>query len=213
MSNNTISTITNYLKYSIPECVDQCGCYPNINEILDAIYDDLDLHITQTQLMSILKQLQFTHYFKQCVTRISQDKGDKQMTNNRYWLSAVVRDENYCTGSANVEKPWLLSMCESFISLEKAQEALATIKDRYEVLNAWVDCIDDNEKTTTVFFENYIDVLGYVAYKQEKRRGLEVQAMQWCDRHDCAFNFMEDMYKFRCYSKTEGFIHKDLRNL
>ena len=70
-----------------------------------------------------------------------------------YWVSAIVRYKGD-------KKDWLLSEASGQLSLEKAIEEIAHIKENFTVLSAWVDTFDDNNIKTTVFHECYIDPFG-----------------------------------------------------
>ena len=72
-----------------------------------------------------------------------------------YWVSAIVQNKGD-------QKPWLLAMSEGELSLEKATEVVARIKEDHTVLSAWVDLFDENDCKQTVFHECYIDAFGTV---------------------------------------------------
>lgn len=70
-----------------------------------------------------------------------------------YWVSAIVHDKHN-------KKPWLLSLYEGVLGLEKAMETISLIKKEHTVLSAWIDVFDENNAKETVFHECYINVFG-----------------------------------------------------
>lgn len=70
-----------------------------------------------------------------------------------YWVSAIIQNEGD-------KKPWLCTMTESVLSLDKAMEVIAYTRKNNTVLSAWVDVFDKNNIKQTVFHECYINVFG-----------------------------------------------------
>ena len=69
-----------------------------------------------------------------------------------YWVSAIIQNKS--------NKPWLCAVNEAELSLDKAMEVIAYIKENYIVLSAWVDMFDENNIKQTVFHECYINAFG-----------------------------------------------------
>lgn len=70
-----------------------------------------------------------------------------------YWVSTIIENKGN-------KKPCLLSMNEAELSLDKAMEVIAHIKENYTVLSVWVDTFDENNVKQTVFHECYINAFG-----------------------------------------------------
>ena len=70
-----------------------------------------------------------------------------------YWVSAIIHDKGN-------KKPWLLSVYEGELTLEKALETVSLIKKEHTVLSVWIDVFDENDIKETVFHECYINVFG-----------------------------------------------------
>ena len=68
-----------------------------------------------------------------------------------YWVSGIVQSE----------KPWLLSMSNGEISLEKALEVVANLKKNYRVLSVWINTYE-NDESQIVYHECCINVLGNI---------------------------------------------------
>lgn len=71
-----------------------------------------------------------------------------------YWVSLLIQDTKN-------SKPWLCSMTNSCLSLEKAKEVIEKGRNNYQVLSAWIDTFDNKVKTT-VFHECYVNTIGDV---------------------------------------------------
>lgn len=81
---------------------------------------------------------------------------EKKHTNKQYWVSVLIQDtEN--------SKPWLSSMTDSCISLNKAKNIIEKYRTNYRVLSAWIDTFDENNQKSTVLHECYIDTLGNIS--------------------------------------------------
>ena len=71
-----------------------------------------------------------------------------------YWVSAIIFNEGD-------RKPWLCAMTNGSVSMEAAMDTINRLKNNHNVLSAWIDTFENNEKQT-VFHECYIDAFGYV---------------------------------------------------
>lgn len=66
-----------------------------------------------------------------------------------YWVSAIIYDKND-------REPWLLAMTDSETTMENAIETINRLKNNRNVLSAWIDTFDENNKKHTVFHECYM---------------------------------------------------------
>ena len=74
---------------------------------------------------------------------------------NRYWVSAIVQNEED-------KRAWLSSKYESVHSMEEAMRAIKFARENFTVLSAWIDIFDDTGVKRTIFHECYVNVLGMV---------------------------------------------------
>lgn len=72
-----------------------------------------------------------------------------------YWVSTIIENKSN-------KKPCLLSMNEGELTIDKAMETIALLKENHTVLSAWVDVFDENNVKQTVFHECYINAFGDV---------------------------------------------------
>lgn len=70
-----------------------------------------------------------------------------------YWVSAIVQNKSD-------EKPWLLALNNSDLTIEEAKKNIRNIKFNNHVLSAWIDVFDENNNKQTVFHESYINIFG-----------------------------------------------------
>lgn len=71
-----------------------------------------------------------------------------------YWASGIAFDEK------NDKKPWLWFCSECELSLEEAKRVIACAKENYNLISAWVDCLNENNESTVVYHECFIDAFG-----------------------------------------------------
>lgn len=72
-----------------------------------------------------------------------------------YWVSAIIQNKDD-------RKPWLCAMYDGELSLNKAIDVVARIKENNTVLSVWIDVYDENNIKQTVFHECYINAFGDV---------------------------------------------------
>lgn len=87
------------------------------------------------------------------VTPFNGVSGQDGPSTRLYWVSAIVQNQTD-------KKPRLLAMNEGELSLEKAMEIVARVKENHMVLSVWIDVFDENNSKQTVFHECYIDAFG-----------------------------------------------------
>lgn len=78
---------------------------------------------------------------------------------NLYGVSAIIQNKDN-------KKPWLCAMNEGELSLDKAMELIARIKERNNVISVWIDVFDENNVKQTIFHECYIDAFGHKYIKE-----------------------------------------------
>jgi hypothetical protein len=66
-----------------------------------------------------------------------------------YWVSAIIFDEGDT-------KPWLCAQTTAQDTLEQAKMCIQTLCKNHNVLDAWVDVVDDKDNITVVYHECYM---------------------------------------------------------
>ena len=66
-----------------------------------------------------------------------------------YWTSVIIFNDGDT-------KPWLCAMSSPQFSLERAMKEVEHLKENHNVLSAWVDTFDENDKKEIVFHECYM---------------------------------------------------------
>ena len=66
-----------------------------------------------------------------------------------FWISAIVYDDDD-------KKPWLCAISDAELSLESAKEQIKHLKDKHNLLSAWIDTFDENNVRQTVFHRFYV---------------------------------------------------------
>lgn len=76
-----------------------------------------------------------------------------------YLVSAIIQNKGD-------KKPWLCTMNNRVLSLDKAKKVIAYMRKNNTVLSAWVDVFNEDNNKQTVFHECYINVFGDLIDKE-----------------------------------------------
>lgn len=81
--------------------------------------------------------------------------GKKFVSMKQYWLSLIIQNEGD-------KKAWLCAMTDSYSSVDSAMKAITKARKNHNVLSAWIDTFDKDNKKQTVLHWCFVNSLGNV---------------------------------------------------
>lgn len=135
-------------------CKYPIGYYNNLSDRKMVIYTErpgamIGYHGKNVNLLKELLKEEFLHEYTIEFVEIRGKIINITQAPKEYWVSAIIQDEGDI-------KPWLCPMTSPNNSLEDAKKEIQYLKDRYNVISAYIDVYDQNNAKQTIFHECYL---------------------------------------------------------